>query len=129
MIGSQEPDILLFTEVIPKAQQKPIDESQLNVNGYNLYCNFDNTKDNLGTSGIRGVAIYIKENFISKEVKLTTTFEDHVWVEIKLTNNEILLCARNKLQHRCHLHGFRQSFRSRLACQTSPENQKRWNCR
>ena len=26
MIGPQEPDILLFTEVIPKAQQKPIDE-------------------------------------------------------------------------------------------------------
>ena len=63
MIGSQEPDILLFTEVIPKAQQEPIDEAQLNVNGYNLYCNFDNTKDR--TSGIRGVAIYIKENIIS----------------------------------------------------------------
>ena len=31
VIGSQEPDILLFTEVIPEAQQKPIDDSQLNV--------------------------------------------------------------------------------------------------
>ena len=91
MIGSQETDILLFlfTEVIPKAQQKSIDESQLNVNGYNLYCNFDN----LGTSGIRGIAIYNKEKLISKEVKLSSTFEDHGWVEIKLTNNEILLCG------------------------------------
>ena len=52
-----------------------------------------NTKDNLGTSGIRGVAIYIKENLISKEVKLSSIFEGHVWVEIKLTNNEILLCG------------------------------------
>ena len=93
IIGSQEPDILLFTGVIPKAQQKPINESQLNVNGYNLYCNFDNTKDNLESSEIRGVAIYIKENLISKEMKLTSTFEDHVWVEIKLTSNEILLCG------------------------------------
>ena len=33
MIGSQELGILLFTEVIPKGQQKPIAESQLNVKG------------------------------------------------------------------------------------------------
>ena len=44
LIGSCEPDIMMFTEVIPKAQQKPIAEAQLKINGYELYKNFDHSK-------------------------------------------------------------------------------------
>ena len=33
-IADECPDIMLFTEVIPKAQRNPIFESQLNVHGY-----------------------------------------------------------------------------------------------
>ena len=33
LIASNEPDIMMFTEVIPKAQKKPIPESQVKLTG------------------------------------------------------------------------------------------------
>ena len=56
-IADREPDVLLFTEVIPKAQRYPILETQLKLIGYDIYTKFNYTCDNLGASGIRGVVI------------------------------------------------------------------------
>ena len=52
----------MITEVIPKGQKNAIAESQYSLDGYNVYKNFDNNKLDLGKSGQRWVAIYIKEN-------------------------------------------------------------------
>ena len=57
LIADREPDVMLFTEVIPKAQRYPILETQLKLKGYDIYTKFNYTCDNLGASGIRGVAI------------------------------------------------------------------------
>ena len=79
VIASDEPDIMMFTEVIPKAQINPILETQISIKGYEIFTNFNYTDTNLGSSGIRGVAIYVKENLICREIKFRGIFEDHVW--------------------------------------------------
>ena len=40
-IASDEPDIMLFTEVISKAQKNPISEAQMKIEGYEIYKNFE----------------------------------------------------------------------------------------
>ena len=93
LIASDEPDIMLFTEVIPKAQKNPIFESQLEIKGYELFKNFNNTDTNLGSCGIRGVAIYVKNNINCKEIKLNNLFRDNICVEISLRKGDKLLCG------------------------------------
>jgi len=36
-IADSPPDIILITEVIPKAQTNPIDEARLNIPGFNMF--------------------------------------------------------------------------------------------
>ena len=59
-IAGKDPDILLITEMIPKQQKCVIPSSLLKIDEYELYCNFEITMENLGASGIRGIAIYVK---------------------------------------------------------------------
>ena len=82
---------MMFTEVIPKAQINPILETQISFKGYEIIKNFNYTDTNLGSSGKRGLAIYVKENLICREIKFRGIFEDHVWVEISLKNKDALL--------------------------------------
>ena len=92
-ISGSDIDIIMITEVIPKAQKNPIPKCILNIEGYNLFLNFDCTQENLGESGIRGVAIYIKNTIESEEVKLCNVHKDHLWIEVKLKGNDKLLCG------------------------------------
>ena len=63
----------MVTEMIPKQQKNVIPPSLLNINGYELFCNFDINKENLGTSGIRGTAIYVKNEIVSCQVRIDNT--------------------------------------------------------
>ena len=92
-IAERAPEIMLFTEVIPKAQKNPISETQVEIDGYQLFKNFDYTDENLGASGKRGVAIYVKEGISCEEIKFQSTYSDQVWVKLSLLNNEKLLCG------------------------------------
>ena len=92
-IASDEPDIMLFTEVMSKAQKNPISEAQMKIEGYEIYNIFQYSEANLGASGIRGVAIYVKDDINYKGIKLQSIFDDHVWVEISLRNGDNLLCG------------------------------------
>ena len=91
LIAGIEPDIMLLSEVIPKAQKHPILETQVKLKGYNIYTNFNHTDNNLGASGIRGVVIYVKDNIKCEEVKLKSVYVDQVWVELSLRNKDKLL--------------------------------------
>ena len=62
IISKDGPDIMLFTEVIPKAQRNPVHEPLITISGYELYTKFMFTELNLGASGKRGVAIYVKNS-------------------------------------------------------------------
>ena len=92
-IAADQPDIVLLTEVIPKAQKNPIYETLLNIDGYEKYVNFKFTDSNLGASGKRGVAIYVKDGLQAEEVKFQTPYDDHLWIEVKLRNDDKLLCG------------------------------------
>ena len=72
-IAGKDPDILLITEMIPKQQKCVIPSSLLKIDEYELYCNFEITMENLGASGIRGTAIYVKSGIVSYEVKIENT--------------------------------------------------------
>ena len=93
LISKREPDIMIFTEVVPKAQRNPIEEPLIKIAGYEHFPNFNFTDSNLGSSGIRGVVIYVKEVLRSKEVKLSNKYEDQMWVEVALRNKDSLLCG------------------------------------
>ena len=93
MITNKEPDLMFFTEVIPKAQKNPIEETQIKIEGYQHYPNFNYSDTNLGSSGNRGVVIYVKDDFRCRSIKLQSLYEDHVWVEIYLQNGRKMLCG------------------------------------
>ena len=64
------------------------------VDGYEYYLNLNCNDSNLGTAGIRGVAIYYKETMIVEKVKFSVSeCRDHVWVEIPTDKNGVLLCG------------------------------------
>ena len=93
LIANNEPDIMLLTEIIPKAQKNEIHEAQINIPGYQKFVNFKFTDQELGASGKRGVAIYVNEDLETEEIKLQGNYKDHVWTEIRLRNNDVLLCG------------------------------------
>ena len=93
-IAGKKVDIGMVTEMIPKQPKNVILSSLLNINGYKLFCNFDIHKENLGTSGIRGTAIYVRNEIVSCQVRIDNTqHADQVWVEIPLKDNNKLLCG------------------------------------
>ena len=92
VIAGNEPDVIMITEVIPKGQNHPISPALLNLDVYEPHLNFDPSMENLGGSGMRGVAIYTKLSLTVREVDLTTDdFKDHTWVEILSTDAPILV--------------------------------------
>ena len=80
-IADNKPDIMMISEVIPKAQTLPLPLALLSIPGYKLYVNFDPTQANLGRSGCRGVCIYVRDDLPSAEVSLhrSSTLEQ-LWI-------------------------------------------------
>jgi len=93
LISYDTPDVILFTEVIPKAQRNQIHESLLQLPDFQLYTNFNFDTENLGSSGIRGVAIYVKEDLNSQQVICKSQYNDQIWVEINLRGHEKIICG------------------------------------
>ena len=93
LIASNKPDIMFFTEVIPKVQVNPIFKSQVELKGYDVYTNFNFSDCIIGVSGIRGTAIYVRVDIKNTEVKIKSGFRDHIWVEIHLEKGDSLLCG------------------------------------
>ena len=94
LIADGNPDVIMITEVIPKAQKNPIPDVLLNIEGYELYKNFKEVDSNLGASGRRGVAIYVMSILICEEITTEIALHnDQVWIEIDLRGNDKLLCG------------------------------------
>ena len=91
IVDNDAPDIIMITEVIPKAQINPIQEPIMTIKGYQIFTNFKFTEECLGVSGRRGVAIYISEKIDVELVRLKTYYHDHLWLKLKLRNNDSLL--------------------------------------
>jgi len=78
-------------EVIPKAQVNPIDQARLSLPGFNAYYNFDPCLSNLGGSGSRGIAIFVKCSIRAHEFHDVEPFHEQLWLSVPLTNNDSLL--------------------------------------
>ena len=79
--------------MIPKAQRNEIHEALLNLPGYEVFVNFSSSEKNLGASGKRGVAIYVKDSLEAEEVKFQTVYADQIWIETKIRGKDPLLCG------------------------------------
>ena len=91
MIADDPPDIIIITETIPKAQQAPLTLARVSIPGYTTYLNFDPDKENLGTSGIRGISIFITDGLHASEVTFSPVFSEQLWLEFKLKDEDKLI--------------------------------------
>ena len=93
-IADDKPDIIFIAEVIPKNQINLIPKALLSIEGYGCLLNFDPNKSNLGTSGIRGVAIYSRTTLKIREVEINVKgFRDQIWIEILTCDKDSILCG------------------------------------
>ena len=91
-ITNNEPDVILITEVIPKAQVCPIDPALLTVPGYHMYANFDLSQARLGASGQRGICIYVKD-LLKTSLKSFCDVElvEQLWIQVQLEGADLLV--------------------------------------
>ena len=90
-ITGAEPDIILLTEVIPKAQKLPIPPALLALPNFVTHLNFDPAKPHLGTSGQRGLAIFIAEHLKAGEIEFpANSFSEQLWVRVRLRGGDAL---------------------------------------
>ena len=91
-ITGREPDIIMITEAVPKAQVLPIGTAVLTVPGYSLFTSFDPDSGNLGRSGIRGICVFVRDGIQAAQVSLGDQARiEHLWLQIKLTGSDKLL--------------------------------------
>ena len=91
LICNREPDLIIITEAIPKAQRLPISPAQLFIAGYTLYTNFSPSSPNLGSSGTRGICVYAAESLGVSEVALELSSIEQVWIRLALAGSDSLL--------------------------------------
>ena len=92
LIAGNEPDLILLSEVIPKAQVKPMSHAILSLPGYAMYLNFDPADCNLGRSGCRGLCIFVSSKWQATEVLFPNcSFKEHLWVTVSLKKADKLL--------------------------------------
>ena len=89
-IADDVPDIIMLVEVIPKAQTIPIDQARLYLPGFTAHFNFDPSLPNLGSSGCRGIAIFISNSISAYEVQYPELFHEQLWLSIPLIGNDSL---------------------------------------
>ncbi len=79
------PDIICVTEFAPKNTTVPVQESELHLDGFDLFCNYSVYK--------RGVLIYVKSSLFPTPSPVTDmcSFEEHCWCEISLRGSDRLL--------------------------------------
>ena len=92
LIANDNPDLIMITEIIPKAQINPISLTRLAIDGYNLYTNFDYNLPNLGKSGKRGVIIYVSNSLTPFQISVSNSaFEEQLWIRFDLPRRHVFL--------------------------------------
>ena len=90
-VAGEEPDIILITEVIPKAQVIPIAPALLEVPGYTCFASFDLSEHNLGGKGARGICAYVRHGIQVTEVDFPgSLFREQLWLKIRLRGSDRL---------------------------------------
>ena len=91
-IAGREPDIIIITEVIPKAWALPIDIAVLAIPGYSLFTSFEPSTSNLGKSSTRSICIYTRDGIHAAQVWFAhLILTEHIWLQISLKGSDKLL--------------------------------------
>ena len=91
-VEDEQPDVIVLTECIPKAQLRPLSLSCYTVGeAFSPYLNFDPEQSRLGLSGKRGVLILVKRELNPAEISFPSTFEEALWVRIELKGSDHLV--------------------------------------
>ena len=102
--GKSSPNIIVITEMLPKAPSSIISSSLFALPGYSLYANFDPDNYSPLSTNIRGVGIFVSNKLESSQVFLQSTpFMDHVSANIKLQGSDSLLIGGVYRSLSCHL--------------------------
>ena len=85
LIAIHSPDIICVSEFLPKNTTTPVQESELNLENYDLCSNNDCAR--------RGVVIYVAKSLKMNPLDFSqiALFDESVWVEIKLKGKDKLL--------------------------------------
>ena len=81
------PSIIAITEVNPKNYSEAVIESELVLDGYQLFC------VHLSEKNYRGVLIYVKNNISACQIDIESTFEEYIVVKIRSESQELLVCC------------------------------------
>ena len=85
------PDVILVTEVLPKAQVNPIAPALLELPGLDCFTSFDPSTHNLGGRGAHGICIYIRHELHAAEISFPgMCFKEQLWLKIKLQGSDSL---------------------------------------
>ena len=79
------PNIIAFTEVIPKNMCYDINKAEIDLEGYDLL------PSNFSGTAKRGIYVYVKRSLKATEMEFTSDFKESVWVKIPLLNKDNLL--------------------------------------
>jgi Reverse transcriptase (RNA-dependent DNA polymerase)/Endonuclease-reverse transcriptase len=82
---SIKPSIIAITEVNSKALKNKMQESEFNLDGYNIF------SMHLGENKYRGILMYVDKSLQASEFEVTTNFEECLFVQIKENNKSTLL--------------------------------------
>ena len=91
-IFDSKPDIIVLTEVIPKAQRHPMDLARISIPEYTLHVNFELNIADLETSGKRGIGIYTRGGLSATKISFeNSNFEEQLWISIRIQSHDKLL--------------------------------------
>ena len=85
LIQDHKPSVIAITEVTPKKYRFPVQKAEVKVSDeYEVFPECISSKR-------RGITIQVHNSLRAQETKLTTSFEESVWCEIKLSKRNKLL--------------------------------------
>ena len=91
-IQDDDPDIIVLTECIPKAQRRPLSIACFSIgDNFTAYLNFDPELENMGLSSKCGVEILVRRDLNPSEVLFSSSFEEALGIKIGLKNNDELV--------------------------------------
>ncbi|XP_019622026.1 PREDICTED: uncharacterized protein LOC109468213 [Branchiostoma belcheri] len=91
-ITTEEPDVIILTEAIPKAQRLPLGAARITIPGFTAHTNFNPDQENLGALGKRGIVIYTADHIDATEVSYNDIeFQEHLWVQVRLHRQDKLI--------------------------------------
>ena len=83
--GKNSYEVIGITEIYPKNCRHLPGTSELQMEGYELFLS------ELTSFSKRGAALYINKKLKSEEIQFNMKFEESVWSQIRLNNNDMLL--------------------------------------